>query len=166
MPKERVLSPLERRAVDEYLVDLKAKPALMRAGYSIGTNSKSVFAKPHIKAAIEKAMRERAERTQLDADWVVKELQRLYNKSMEERPIMGLRGSVSGWKNDGSTAHRCLETLAKHFGMLTTKVEIDDKRPDTTPMRKYTPEEARAMLVQMEADEVAAAADGPPVEDA
>ena len=68
------LTPKQARFVQEYLIDLNAAQAAIRAGYSAKTArviGHENLIKPDIAAAIEKAMAERAERTELTADWVV-----------------------------------------------------------------------------------------------
>ncbi len=73
------LTPKQQRFVDEYLVDLNATQAAIRAGYSknsarqIGEENLS---KPVIAAAVAKAKQERSEATKIDAKWdtVVKEI--------------------------------------------------------------------------------------------
>lgn len=70
------LTRLQRRFIQEYLVDLNATQAAIRAGYSKRTAYQSGYAnmrKPEIVDAVEKAMEERAERTLVDADKVVQE---------------------------------------------------------------------------------------------
>ncbi len=71
---EPKLTDKQRVFIDEYLIDLNATQAAIRAGYSkdsakqIGTENLS---KPAIQDAIGIAQAERSERTQIDADWVL-----------------------------------------------------------------------------------------------
>jgi phage terminase small subunit len=74
------LTPKQARFVQEYLTDLNATQAAVRAGYSaktarmIGHENRT---KPNIAAAIERAMAEHAERPELTADWVIDELRKI-----------------------------------------------------------------------------------------
>ncbi len=67
----------QQRFVDEYLIDLNATQAAIRAGYSprtaqvIGTENLS---KPIIQAAIQEAQQKRSARTEITQDRVLKEL--------------------------------------------------------------------------------------------
>ena len=73
----RKLSPKQERFVHEYLVDLNALQAAIRAGYSkdtAGAIGHENLKKPEIQAAIAKARQEQQERTQITADSVVKEV--------------------------------------------------------------------------------------------
>lgn len=69
-----------RAFVHEYLVDLNAYRAAIRAGYSVRgarTQSCELLAKPYVRAAIDAAMAARAKRTATFADEVVRELRRI-----------------------------------------------------------------------------------------
>lgn len=71
------LTAKQQRFVDEYLIDLNATQAAIRAGYSEKT-AKDIgcqnLAKLNISEAIERALQSRSERTQIDADWLLKRL--------------------------------------------------------------------------------------------
>jgi phage terminase small subunit len=70
------VSPKQQRFIDEYLVDLNATQAAIRAGYSPRTAEKigsENIRKPEIAAAIGAAQAERAQRTAITADRVLAE---------------------------------------------------------------------------------------------
>lgn len=73
----RELTNKQQRFVEEYLVDLNATRAGIRAGYKHPDNGRQLLTKTHVQAAIQKAFDKRAERTHVTADKVVKELARL-----------------------------------------------------------------------------------------
>ncbi|CUJ53467.1 Terminase small subunit [Achromobacter xylosoxidans] len=74
------LTDKQRRFVDEYLVDLNATQAAIRAGYSektaysIGNENLS---KPEIADAIQEAQAERSRRTDITQDMVLRELAKI-----------------------------------------------------------------------------------------
>lgn len=74
------LTAKQKRFIEEYLIDLNATQAAIRAGYSkktaaaIGAEN---LEKPHIAAEIQRRMTERQKRTEVTQDRVVKELARL-----------------------------------------------------------------------------------------
>jgi phage terminase small subunit len=71
------LTNKQRAFVAEYLVSLNATQAAIRAGYSRGTAGRmgaENLSKPVIAAAIQQAMDERAARTGITADMVVRRL--------------------------------------------------------------------------------------------
>jgi len=67
------LTNKQKRFVDEYLIDLNATQAAIRAGYSEKT-AKDIgcqnLAKLNIQAAFENAIAERAERTKIIDKWL------------------------------------------------------------------------------------------------
>lgn len=74
------LTDKQRAFVAEYLVDLNAAAAARRAGYSTRTADRighENLRKPEIASAIAEAQAERAERTEITADRVLKELARI-----------------------------------------------------------------------------------------
>lgn len=77
---DKKLTPKQELFVQEYLVDLNATQAAIRAGYSAKTAGQigdENLKKPQIKAAIDAAMAERVERTQITQDRVLQELARI-----------------------------------------------------------------------------------------
>ena len=106
------LTPKQTRFVQEYLLDLNATQAAIRAGYSVktaGSVGHEILKKPEIQAAIHAAMKARSERTEIDADWVLKRLARdatadladLYTdtgvlKPVHEWPMAWRTGLVAG----------------------------------------------------------------------
>lgn len=74
------MTPKQKRFVEEYLVDLNATQAAIRAGYSVKRADAIGYEnlrKPEIKDAIEKAQAERSVRTEVTMDRVVQELARI-----------------------------------------------------------------------------------------
>jgi phage terminase small subunit len=78
------LTQKQRRFVEEYLVDLNATQAAIRAGYSPNAAAEQGYEnliKPHVAAEIAKLRKEQSERTKVSADQVIEHLERiaLYN---------------------------------------------------------------------------------------
>lgn len=70
----------QKRFVEEYLIDLNATQAAIRAGYSpdtAGSIGAENLKKPEIKNRIDKAMAERSRRTGINQDRVLQELARI-----------------------------------------------------------------------------------------
>lgn len=78
--KNRKLTAKQQRFVEEYLVDLNAAQAAIRAGYSEKT-ARSIAAenltKPDIQEAIREGKKARSERTEITADRVLQELAKI-----------------------------------------------------------------------------------------
>ena len=139
------LTPKQQRWCEEYLIDLNATQAAIRAGYSvnsarqIGTENLS---KPALMAAVAAGKHERSIRTMIDSDWVLRglvdsadaDLSDLYNadggiKPMEEWPLVWKQGLVSGVDiintGEGATVIRIrLVDRFKYLQMIGRHVEI------------------------------------------
>lgn len=71
------LTNKQKAFVDEYLIDLNATQAAIRAGYSPKTAYRTGadnLRKPQIQEEIQKAMKDREKRTEITQDFVLKEL--------------------------------------------------------------------------------------------
>jgi phage terminase small subunit len=74
------LPPKQAEFVKQYLVDLNASAAAMRAGYSAKTADQIAYQllqKTSVREAIQAAMEERSKRTEITADRVLQELARM-----------------------------------------------------------------------------------------
>jgi phage terminase small subunit len=121
MVSKRGLTPKQRRFVQEYLVDLCATQAAIRAGYSAKTATElgyQLLQHPSVQTEIVAAQATRAERTKVDQDWVIEQLIKVYQTSMEA-PSLNL-----------GAANRALELLGKHQGMFVDRKLIGMKRID------------------------------------
>jgi phage terminase small subunit len=89
----------------EYLIDLNATQAAIRAGYSENTARQvgsENLSKPYISEFISSLKVDRSERVQLDADWVLKASKQLFDRCMTEEDF-----SSSG-------AAKSIELIGKH----------------------------------------------------
>ena len=95
MPMTSELTPKQQRFVEEYLVDLNATQAAIRAGYSedsaraIGHEN---LTKPDIAAAIEAAKKRLSERTEITQEWVVATLKTVTDRCMQVAPVLDRKG--------------------------------------------------------------------------
>lgn len=93
--------------VDEYLIDLNATQAAIRAGYSKKTAYRTGadnLIKPQIQAQIQKRMKDREERTEITQDFVLRELYAIANangadfakvvKKSITQPVLDAEGSL------------------------------------------------------------------------
>lgn len=149
------LTPKQKRFVAEYLVDLNATQAAIRAGYSEKRASEigyQLLQKTTVQAEIRKAMADREERTGVTQDWVVQELYKIAHADRggiakvvggvrvvltdtddldaEQRAaLVGVEETKFGIKVTTCDKLKALELLGRHLGMFTDKHEI---RADTT----------------------------------
>ena len=71
------MTPKQQRFVEEYLIDLNATQAAIRAGYSARTANEQgarLLTYVSVRSALADAKARRSERTQIDADWVLRTL--------------------------------------------------------------------------------------------
>ena len=114
------LTAKQRRFVEEYLIDLNATQAAIRAGYSEKT-AKSVgqetLTKPDVLAAVQEAIAQRSERTETTQDQVLKELSRIGLSDL--RKIFGEKGNLlnpSEWDEETASAISSVEVVTKSAG--------------------------------------------------
>ena len=148
-----ILTPKQKRFIDEYLIDLNATQAAIRAGYSkktacfIGYEN---LTKPQIKDALQEAQGNLSRRTQVSQERVIAELAAIAFSNIGDVISWGPDGvsvksadelspeilasvadvSRSGVKDGGMVRVRlydklkALELLGKHLGLFTEKVEV------------------------------------------
>lgn len=125
------LTGKQQRFVDEYLIDLNATQAAIRAGYSektaysIGDEN---LKKPEIAQAIQAAMNSRSKRTQVDADYVLRTIVDTIERCKQAEPVRDREGNETGeYKFEPSAVLKGAELLGKHLKMFTDKTEITGK---------------------------------------
>ena len=116
--------------VQEYLKDLNATQAAIRAGYSQHTAysiGQRLLRNVEISQAIDAAMSERKKRTALNADYVLQNLHEIAQRCMQKSPVM-VKGEQAiddegrhMWTFDAKNALRALELIGKHMGMFSDK---------------------------------------------
>ena len=116
----------QSRFVEEYLIDLNATQAAIRAGYSEKT-AKSIgqenLTKPDIQECIQKQLDQRSERTEITADRVIQALADIAYTDEDIR--LGDR-------------IRALELLGKHFVLFSDKLIHVDETPVLTSEQLIT----------------------------
>ena len=141
MPK---LTDKQTAFVREYLVDLNATQAAIRAGYSERTASRigpQLLGKTCVREAIEKAQAKRARRVEVTQDYVLSNLVEVVERTMQRAPVLDRKGEQvtdeegrAVWTFDAKGANRALELLGKHLGIFTDKVRAEVSGPDGGPV--------------------------------
>ena len=104
----------------EYLVDLNATQAAIRAGYSEDTAATigcENLTKPNVAEYVAKLKEERNERVKIDGDWVLKRAVEINDRCMQTSQPLDKEGNiVSGaeFKFEPAGANKSLELIAKH----------------------------------------------------
>jgi phage terminase small subunit len=130
----------QRRFIDEYLVDLNATHAAIRAGYSAKTAysaGQRLLKHVDVAPAIAEATAERVERTELTQDYVVENLTEVVERCMQRAPVWVRRGrevtqltDADGqhvWQFDARGAVSALTLLGKHLGIFAERHEHTGK---------------------------------------
>lgn len=148
------LTPKKKIFVDEYLIDFNATQAAIKAGYSKKTarsQGQRLLTNVDIQEAIQKAMKERSERTEITQDMVLKELATfgfaniqdyikhsqdglIIFKSIDDIPEGAARaieaikvidnGSKGSVEFKLHSKSRGLELIGRHLGMFLDKVNL------------------------------------------
>lgn len=147
------LTKKQKTFVEEYLIDLNATQAAIRAGYSVDTAAVigcENLMKPNIQQEIAKAMAERSKRTGVNQDRVVLELARLAFVKMTDivddkgkikdtateddlSCIEGIKYKHSNTDSGYSVERevkigsklKALELIGKHLGMWNDKIDVN-----------------------------------------
>lgn len=116
----KLLTPRRQRFCDEYLIDLCATRAAIRAGYSKRTanvQGPRLMKNPEVRAAIKVGMDKRARRINIRADDVLSEIPRV----ALHRIVVGLGTSFAPAIRMQSK-QKALDQLARHLGPYGEKV--------------------------------------------
>jgi len=133
------LEPRQRRFVDEYLIDLNATQAAIRAGYSektAGSIGSENLTKPEIASAIQAKQAERLKRVETSQDYVLTNLTEVVERTMQRAPVLEFDRDAKAyvqatdekgndiWTFDARNAVAALNLVGKHHGMFVDKHEI------------------------------------------
>ena len=133
------LTPRQEAFVNEYLIDLNATQAAIRAGYSKKTADKQatqLLGKTSISQAIQAAMDERKERTEITQDRVIKEIAKYAFKDASDAP-------ESSFKHSSKTKY--IDMLCKHLGAYERGAADNQNNIPDDPLSKSLKEEAERM---------------------
>ncbi|ESR71192.1 terminase [Pseudomonas aeruginosa VRFPA05] len=108
------LTKKQRLFVDEYLIDLNATQAAIRAGYSTRRAAEigyQLLQRPEVAHAIQAAMAERSRRTEVEADYVIRRL-----REIDEMDVLDIL------EDDGS--FRSIRDWPKAWRQFLSGIEI------------------------------------------
>lgn len=129
------MTPRQQLFCDEYLVDLNATQAAIRAGYSENTarqQGAENLTKPYIKAYIAERMAEKEDELIAKQDEVLKYLTSVLRGESQSEVVV-VEGQGDGWSEakllqkapDEKERLKAAELLGKRYGLYTDKVQAD-----------------------------------------
>ncbi len=135
---KRKLTARQERFCEEFLLDLNATQAAIRAGYSAKTAHSCgprLLANAGVAAAIALAKQARAEATKIDSEWVLRQAVALYQRCMQEiKPALHPKTRRQLKDDEGNklftfnaaAANRALELVGRHtdIGAFKDSLEI------------------------------------------
>lgn len=145
--------------IEEYLIDLNATQAAIRAGYSPDTAysiGQENLKKPEIKARIDKAMAKRSRRTGVSADRVLMELAKIGFANIDDLVdlktgqikdeasqddlscIQSVKVKLTEWGTEREVKmydkKSALVDLGRHLGMFKDRVELSGMKAEKTKL--------------------------------
>ena len=133
---ESKLTDKQKRFIEEYLVDLNATQAAIRAGYSAKTaDVQGAQNLVKLKGFIQEEQNKRSERVQITQDEVIRRLLENADIASGKKSIVLTQtrktdnGEIVGddvaqFVYEPSSVNKALELLGKHLGMFTNKVDV------------------------------------------
>ena len=160
----------QKRFCDEYLIDLNATQAAIRAGYSVKTADRigpELLGKTCVSKYLSDAMKNREERTKISQDKVLAELAAVafsnvtdiatikegvvFIKDTEEltemqtSAIASIKEGRNGVEVKMNDKIKALELLGKHLGLWNEKIELSGSL-SANPFSEISTEELRAII--------------------
>ncbi len=141
------LTEKQKRFCEEYLVDLNATKAYIRAGYSekgARVSASQLLANPNVSEYVYQLREKQKAKTGVTTEYLINSFKEIADRCMQKVPVMvweldeeGNRVKVQAtddegngiWEFDGATANRSLELLGKHVGFF--EVDNSQKTPSS-----------------------------------
>lgn len=140
------LTPKQRLFVVEYLKDLNATQAAIRAGYSEATAKQQgsrLLTNVDIQAEIATKVNKRMEKAELSAEYVLEGIREVVERCKQAEPVLDKEGTPTGeYRFDATNSLKGYELLGKHLKLWIEKHEHNVK--STTEL---TDEQLGALLV-------------------
>lgn len=154
------LTPKQAAFCDQYLIDLNATQAAIRAGYSAKTafvQASKMLSNPKIQAYIERRKKEQQTRTQITSDWVIQQLVQIATANGSDYLTIDAKGQIKYTPTDQLTAAqkaaiagikptmagpeiktydrlKALELIGRHLGTFDHQTDSGSDIEDLSPL--------------------------------
>lgn len=124
------MTPRRSRFVDEYMVDLNATQAAIRAGFSAktaGAAGARLLKDVRISTEIEQRQQEIAQKNGVTREWIAEKLQENLDRAMQAVPVVDAKGNPTGeYRYEGMVANKAIELLGKLHGLFVERIRVED----------------------------------------
>jgi len=130
-PKQIELNHKQRLFCQEYVKDLNASAAYVRAGYATNrpdVTSARLLGDVRIKAYINELVEQRSKRTAIDSDYVLYGIQSVVERCRQGEPVLDQFGNPTGeWRFEPQACLTGYKMLGQHLKLFTEKHEVTGK---------------------------------------
>ncbi|MFU2892078.1 terminase small subunit [Pseudomonas aeruginosa] len=161
------LTKKQRLFVDEYLLDLNATQAAIRAGYSTRRATEigyQLLQRPEVAQAIQAAMAERSKRTEVEADYVIRRLREIDEMDVldileDDGSFRSIRDWPKAWRQflSGIEIAELFEGRGddRRIAGVLRKVKWPDKLRNLELLSRHVGTESAALDIELKRLEVA-----------
>jgi len=150
------LTPKQQQFVLEYLKDLNATQAAIRAGYApkdADVQGPRLLGNVGVMEAINKAKEKRAAKIEIDAEWVLRRLVEISDRCMQAEPVRDDEGNPTGeYLFNAAGANKATELVGKHIrvtAFASDKMELTGKDGGPIEIAELSDTERAAKLASI-----------------
>lgn len=127
----------QRQFCDEYLIDLNATQAAIRAHYSpqsARSQASQLLDLEEVQKYISERQKKVSDKLAYSLERVLTNFATVFDRCMQGEPVLDFEGNPTGeWKFDANNANRANENMGKHLGFYEKDNE-QNKPPVTAPI--------------------------------
>lgn len=128
---EQKLTDMQELFCREYLKDLNATQAAVRAGYSENSaqeQSSRLLSNAIVSDRVKELLDKRAKRIELTADKILNDIEETRIRCMQGVPVKDREGNETGeWKFEAHAALKASELQGKHLKLFTEVLKVEGK---------------------------------------